>query len=69
MGTVERIYDLAAQPLTPEARSAMESFVADHPRGRHGGIVYDLAPFGLDRDGLRSELARYADHFGLAPEP
>ena len=68
MAMVERIYDLADQPMTPEARAAMARFAEDHPRGRHGGIVYDLAPFGLDRGGLRSRLAFYADHFGIAPE-
>jgi len=68
LAAVEHIYDVAGQPMTPSARSAMASFVADHPRGRHGGIVYDLAPFGLDRDALWSALGSYADHFGVARE-
>jgi PAS domain-containing protein len=68
MGTVERIYDLAGQPLTAAARSAMDSFAAGHPRGRHGGILYDLAPFGLDGTRLRSALAFYSDRFGIPSE-
>ncbi len=68
MATVERIYGLADQPLSSEARASMASFAAEHPRGRHGGILYELAPFGLDRDHLRSELAFYADRFQVAPE-
>ena len=35
---VERIYDLAGQPLTDGARAAMQSFMAEHPRGKFGGI-------------------------------
>jgi hypothetical protein len=68
MATVERIYDLADQPLTAEARSAMRTFAVDHPRGRHGGILYDLHPFGLDESRLRSELSFYADRFDIASE-
>ena len=68
MATVDRLYDLAGQPLTSDARSAMASFAADHPRGRFGGIVYDPTAFGLDRGRLRAGLAFYADHFGIAPE-
>src|SRR5207302_11071816 len=30
---VERIYELAGQPMTSEARSAMDAFMATHPRG------------------------------------
>ena len=48
---VERIYDLAGQPMTDDrARAAMQSTSwPSHPRGRHGGMRYDLADFGLDR--------------------
>ena len=54
---VERIYALAGQPFTAEARAAMEAFMADHPRGKFGGVVYDLADFGLDRDGAAARAA------------
>lgn len=65
---VERIYGLAGQPMTSEARTAMESFMAEHPRGRHGRVVYDLADFGLDPIECRAALCFYRDRFGVETE-
>ena len=67
-GTVARIYDLAGQPMTAAARAAMERFVIDHPRGRHGAIDYDLTQFGLDRDTCRAQFQFYTDRFGITLE-
>ena len=33
LAMVERIYEVAGQPFTPEARAAMQAFMVDHPRG------------------------------------
>jgi hypothetical protein len=66
---VERIDRVAGQPFTPEVEAAMRGFMDEHPRGRHGGVRYDLATFGLDADELRERFAFYTDRFGLGPEP
>ncbi len=68
IATVERIYRLAGQPMTPDARAAMDRFMAEHPRGRHGAIAYDLQQFGLDRAERRKALAFYIERFGVALE-
>jgi Sulfotransferase family len=69
LGTVERIYEVADQPFGPEVRAAMEQFVRDHPRGRHGGVRYDLAgDFGIDPAERRAALQGYVDRFGVAIE-
>jgi hypothetical protein len=65
---VERIYDIAGQPFTPDTRSAMGRFMAEHPRGRHGGVRYDLGEFGLTAAERRSALAFYIDRFGVSEE-
>ncbi len=65
---VERIYDLAGQPMTDRARGAMHAFMDDHPRGKFGGIIYDLGDFGLDRDERRRALRFYIDRFGVTEE-
>jgi hypothetical protein len=65
---VRRIYDLADQPLTDDAETAMTAFMAEHPRGRHGGILYDLTQFGFDRDQLTSSFQFYMDRFGIVQE-
>ncbi len=69
LGTVERIYEVADQPFGPDVRAAMEQFVRDHPRGRHGGVRYDLAgDFGIDPAERRAALQGYVDRFGVATE-
>jgi Sulfotransferase family len=65
---VERIYDLAGQPMTDDARAAMRSFMDEHPRGKFGGIVYDLADFGLDPAERRESLRFYTGRFGVTEE-
>ena len=62
---VERIYTIAGQPFTADVRAAMDGFMQTHPRGRHGGVAYDLAPFGLDADERRQALQFYVDRFGI----
>jgi hypothetical protein len=65
---VERIYAIADQPFTPAVRAAMEAFMIDHPRGRHGGVLYDLSEFGLDAQERREALRFYSDRFAVTPE-
>jgi hypothetical protein len=64
-GTVGAIYNLADQTLSPSSRQAMETFLRDHPRGRHGAVDYQAAPLGIDVDERRAALAAYADRFGV----
>lgn len=62
-GTVERIYALADQPLTAATRDAMETFLHEHPRGRHGRVRYDPATFGIDPAEREVALAGYRARF------
>jgi hypothetical protein len=68
LAMVARVYDLAGQPLDERARGAMASFMAAHPRGRHGSVVYDLGDFGLDTRERRRALAFYTERFGVTIE-
>ena len=68
LAMVGRIYELADQPMTNEARAAMEAFMTEHPRGRHGGVIYDLADFGLDADERYKALEFYIDRFDVELE-
>jgi len=68
MEMVGRVYDLAGQPMDERARNAMTDFMAAHPRGRHGAVVYDLAQFGLDPNERRKALSFYTDRFGVTTE-
>ena len=68
VGMVKRIYEVAGQPMTDEAQAAMTAFMDEHPRGRHGGVIYDLAQFGLEREQLRESMDFYTERFGVSEE-
>jgi Sulfotransferase family len=68
IGMVERIYQLAGQPMDSDIRSAMDSFMAMHPRGRFGTVRYDLSALGLDRSEMRKKFASYSERFQLNEE-
>jgi hypothetical protein len=66
LSAVERIYALADQPFGADARTRAAAYRDTHPRGRHGGVVYDLADFGIDPVERRKALQSYVERFGLA---
>ena len=68
LAMVARVYDLAGQPLDERARTSMAAFMAEHPRGRHGTIDYDLGQFALDPAERRRALSFYTDRFGVSLE-
>jgi hypothetical protein len=69
IATVRRIYDVADQPFDPDVEAAMAQFIAEHPRGRHGGVRYDLeGDFGIDPVELRAAMRDYVARFGVEEE-
>ena len=60
---VRRIYELADQPFDDGVEAHMTAFMADHPRGKHGRISYDLALFDVDPAERRQALAFYRERF------
>lgn len=68
-GTVRRIYELAGQPLTPQAQAATSAYLTAHHRGRHGTVDYRLSDLGLGADERRQALASYSGRFGIQEEP
>jgi hypothetical protein len=69
VGAASRVFEQAGLPVTEECRADLEAYMASHPRGRNGRVVYDLeGDFGLDGDELRSRFAFYTDQFGIRVE-
>jgi hypothetical protein len=65
LGAVERIYELAGEPLTAAARSATTDYLDDHQRGRLGRIATSAEMFGLDERDLPVRFARYRERFSV----
>jgi hypothetical protein len=63
LGVAERVYDLAGEPLTNAARTAMDNYLLDHQRGRLGRIATSAEMFGLDEHDLHARFARYRGRF------
>jgi hypothetical protein len=68
VGMVRRVYALANQPFTPSSEAAMQRFMQEHPRGKHGRVLYDLADFELAGAERRRALQFYVERFGVALE-
>lgn len=69
VATVERIYEVAGLPMTDEARATLAAYMVEHPRGKHGRIVYDLVgDFGVDPEALRSRFDFYYQRFPVKIE-
>ena len=62
-GTLRAVYALAGQPYDDGVQAAMAAFIAEHPRGRHGEVSYDLADLGLDPDDVARRLSGYRRRF------
>lgn len=65
LGAVERIYDLAGEPLTNPACTAAVDYLDHHRRGRLGTIATSAEMFGLDEHDLPSRFTRYRERFSV----
>jgi hypothetical protein len=69
LAMVEKIYRKAGLEMTEEARAQLGSFLDEHPRGKHGRIVYNLREdFGVEPAQLRERFAFYFDRFPVQVE-
>ncbi len=65
LATAISVYELAGEPVTDQAISAMRDFLDSHQRDRHGRIDYRAEDLGLDPDELRDRFAGYSARFGV----
>ena len=63
LGVSERVYALAGEPFTDEARTAIDEYLAGHRRGRLGNVATSCEMFGLDAADLRRRFAPYVERF------
>jgi hypothetical protein len=66
---LERIYEVAGLPMTETARREIRSHLEEHPRGRHGRVVYDLSEdFGAEPARVREPFGFYLERFAVRNE-
>ncbi|GIX29592.1 MAG: putative sulfotransferase [Porticoccaceae bacterium] len=65
IGEIERIYAHFDEPFTPQARRAMEAYLAANPKGKFGKHVYALEDYGLTREQIRERYRAYCERFAI----
>lgn len=65
IGTVRGIYDRFGEEFTPEADAAMQAYMADNQKGKHGKHSYDLAEYGLTKEGVRERFKSYIERYDI----
>jgi hypothetical protein len=65
IGEVRRIYNHFGEPFTPAAQASMDGYMAANPKGKHGSHTYDLAEYGLTKQGVRAEFAEYIERYKI----
>ena len=69
IGSAVSVLEQAGLPGSDECIGDIEGYMASHPRGKDGRVVYDLeGDFGVPTDELRERFAFYTDEFGIVPE-
>jgi sulfotransferase family protein len=64
LAVVRRIYRHFDLPLSGDVEARMATYLATHPKDRHGRHVYTLGEFGLDPDVERARYRAYWDRWG-----
>lgn len=69
IGMVRKIYARAGLSMTDKAADQLQQFIDDHPRGKHGRVIYDLEEdFGVDPVQLRKRFDFYFRQFPVKAE-
>lgn len=64
-----RVLERAGLEVTDESIGDIEAYMAAHPRGKGGRVVYDLdGDFGVSADELRERFSFYTEAFDIEPE-
>jgi len=65
IGTMRNLYEVFNEELTPAALAAMNAYMAENPKGKHGKHEYSLAEYGLSAGQVRDELSDYIEEFAI----
>ncbi|MBV9995370.1 MAG: sulfotransferase [Caulobacteraceae bacterium] len=65
LAAAEQIYRGLSRELSPQARAAMQTWLRERPKDKHGAHRYAPEDFGLTNGGIRERMAAYIGRYGL----
>jgi len=68
VATLRAAYAQMGRDFTADHADAVLDYLADKPKGKFGVHRYQPEDWGFTAEGLRSDLAPYIDHYGVARE-
>lgn len=66
LGTVREIYARLGREVSPEAEAAMQQWVRDRPKDKHGAHRYAAEDFGLTTERIRERMAGYIERHDVS---
>jgi hypothetical protein len=68
IGTVRGIYEYCDCRYDDGLEERMRQWLVKNPQGKHGRHRYSLEQFGLGREQVTKQFARYYQRYGITPE-
>ena len=68
IGTLKGVYKFIGQPFTDEAERAIQAFIDNNPKGKHGTVQYRLENVGINPAERREALKFYQEFFDVPNE-
>ena len=69
MAILRNLYRTNGTSLPPETEAALQGYLDDNPRGKHGRLRYDLQrDFGRSPDDIRERFGFYYSRFNVREE-
>lgn len=69
LAMVEKIYAVADLEMNEKSKGELQTYIDDHPRGKHGRMIYNLQQqFGISREQLAERFEFYYSQFPVKKE-
>ncbi len=65
IGEIRKLYEYFGEEFTSEAETAMRTYMADNPKGKHGRHRYALEDYGLSAGQVKERYADYCRRFNI----
>lgn len=65
LGEIRKIYERFDEPFTSETEAAMQAYLRDNPKGKHGKHEYAIEDYGLTKQQVKDRYREYCERFNI----